>query len=74
MVDVEGVNWIQGSLLSAFFAGSTAVLAKAGVTSVVFVILLAARFLKEKMTIQHWLGGVLIASGAVVMTSKSSKA
>jgi transporter family protein len=28
------MNWLQGSLLSAFFAGVTAVLAKVGVTGV----------------------------------------
>lgn len=143
------MNWIHWSLLSAFFAGLTAILAKVGVTgvdsnlatairttvillfawaiafattkpgvilefsgrtwifltlsgiatglswlcyfkalqlgdasrvapvdklSVVFVILLAALFLKEKMTIQHLVGGVLIVSGAVVMAWKSGKA
>lgn len=143
------MNWIHWSLLSAFFAGLTAILAKVGVTgvdsnlatairttvillfawaiafattkpgvilefsgrtwifltlsgiatglswlcyfkalqlgdasrvapvdklSVVFVILLAAVFLKEKMTLQHLVGGVLIVSGAVVMAWKSGKA
>ena len=143
------MNWIHWSLLSAFFAGLTAILAKVGVTgvdsnlatairttvillfawaiafattkpgvilefsgrtwifltlsgiatglswlcyfkalqlgdasrvapvdklSVVFVILLAAVFLKEKMTLQHLVGGVLIVSGAVVMAWKSCKA
>lgn len=142
------MNWIHWSLLSAFFAGLTAILAKVGVTgvdsnlatairttvilliawaivfattkpglmsefsgrtwlfltlsgvatglswlcyfkalqlgdasrvapvdklSVVFVILLAAIFLKEKMTMQHLIGGFLIVSGAVVMAWKSSK-
>ncbi len=141
------MNWIHWSLLSAFFAGVTAVLAKAGVTgvdsnlatavrtvvilvfawaivlgtgkpsamldftprtwlfltlsgvatglswlcyfralqlgdasrvapldklSVVFVILLAAFFLKEKMTMQHLLGGALVVSGAVVLAWKTS--
>lgn len=140
------MNWIHWSLLSAFFAGVTAVLAKAGVAgvdsnlatavrtvvvlifvwaivfgmgkasamldftprtwlfltlsgvatglswlcyfralqlgdasrvapvdklSVVFVILLAAFFLKEKMTMQHLLGGVLVISGAVVFAWKN---
>lgn len=143
------MNWIHWSLLSAFFAGLTAVLAKAGVTgvdsnlatairttvillfawsiafatakpavmlgfpgrtwlfltlsgvatglswlcyfralqlgdasrvapidklSVVFVIVLAALFLKEKMTLQHLGGGLLIVSGAVVLAWKSGKA
>ena len=42
--------------------------------SVVFVIVLAAIFLKEKMTLQHLLGGLLIVSGAVVLAWKSGKA
>lgn len=141
------MNWLHWSLLSAFFAGVTAVLAKAGVTgvdsnlatavrtavilvfawaivfatgkasamldftprtclfltlsgiatglswlcyfralqlgdasrvapidklSVVFVILLAAWFLQEKMTMQHLFGGALVVSGAVVLAWKSS--
>jgi len=143
------MNWIHWSLLSAFFAGLTAVLAKAGVAGVdsnlatairttvillfvwaiafattkpaaaldftgrtwlflslsgvatglswlcyfralqlgdasrvapvdklgvVFVIVLAAVFLKEKMTLQHLIGGILIVSGAVVLAWKSNKA
>lgn len=143
------MNWIHWSLLSAFFAGLTAVLAKAGVAGVdsnlatairttvillfvwaiafattkpaaaldftgrtwlflslsgvatglswlcyfralqlgdasrvapvdklgvVFVIVLAAVFLKEKMTLQHLIGGILIVSGAVVLVWKSNKA
>lgn len=143
------MSWVHWSLLSAFFAGLTAILAKVGVTgvdsnlatavrttvilvfawaiafattkpavildfsartwlflslsgiatglswlcyfralqlgdasrvapidklSVVFVIVLAAFFLREKMTLQHLLGGLLIVSGAVVLAWKSSKA
>ncbi|MES2440266.1 MAG: EamA family transporter [Verrucomicrobiota bacterium] len=143
------MNWVHWSLLSAFFAGVTAILAKAGVTGVdsnlatavrttvillfawviafattkpaaiwdfsgrtwlflslsgiatglswlcyfralqlgdasrvapvdklgvVFVILLSALFLKEKMTLQHLIGGLLIVSGAVVLAWKSKQA
>lgn len=139
------MNWIHWSLLSAFFAGVTAVLAKAGVTGVdsnlatavrtsvilvfvwaiaffttnpasmrdfsgrtwmfltlsgvatglswlcyfralqlgdasqvapvdklgvVFVLILAAIFLKEKLTLQHLAGGFLIVAGAVVLAYK----
>ena len=139
------MNWVHWSLLSAFFAGLTAVLAKAGVAgvdsnvatavrttvillivwgiasaagkpsemagfsgrtwtflalsgvatglswlcyfralqlgeaakvapidklSVVFVILLAAVFLKEKIGLQQLLGGALIVAGAVVLALK----
>lgn len=141
------MNWLHWSLLSALFAGLTAILAKAGVTgvdsnlatavrtavvlvfawaivfatgkasavleltprtwqfltlsgiatglswlcyfralqlgdasrvapidklSVVFVIILAAWFLKERITPQHLLGGALVVSGAVVLAWKSS--
>lgn len=140
------MNWLHWSLLSAFFAGLTAILAKAGVAGVdsnlatavrtsvillfvwgialvtakpsavmefsgrtwmflalsgvatglswlcyfralqlgeasrvapidklgvVFVILLAAIFLKEKITLQHLAGGLLIVSGAIVLAWKS---
>ena len=139
------MNWVHWSLLSAFFAGLTAVLAKAGVAgvdpnlatavrttvilfivwgiasavgkpsemmafsgrtwmflalsgvatglswlsyfralqlgeaskvapidklSVVFVIVLAAIFLKEKIGVQQILGGALVAAGAVVLSWK----
>ncbi len=141
----RAMNWIHWSLLSAFFAGVTAVLAKAGVTGVdsnlatavrtcvilvfvwaialvtanpaamrdfsgrtwlfltlsgvatglswlcyfralqlgdasqvapvdklgvVFVLILAAVFLKEKLTLQHLAGGSLIVAGAVVLAYK----
>ena len=140
------MNWLHWSLLSAFFAGLTAVLAKAGVSGVdsnlatairttvillfvwaiafatakpvdalgfsgrtwmfltfsgiatglswlcyfralqlgeasrvapvdklgvVFVILFAAVFLKEKITLQHLVGGLLIVTGAVVLAWKT---
>ena len=143
------VNWFHWSLLSAFFAGLTAVLAKIGVTGVdsnlatavrtlvillfvwaiafataspaemagftrrtwlflilsgiatglswlcyfralqlgeasrvapvdklgvIFAIVLAAVFLKERLTLQHFIGGSLILAGAVVMAWKTGKA
>ncbi len=143
------MNWFHWSLLSAFFAGLTAILAKIGVTgvdsnlatairtsvilifawvialattkplvmldfhsrtwiflslsaiatglswlcyfralqlgdaskvapvdklSVIFAILLAAIFLKEKITLQHLFGGFLIVSGALVLAWKHTKA
>lgn len=143
------MNWVHWSLLSAFFAGVTAVLAKAGVTGVdsnlatairtavilvfawtiafifakpaemvnftsrtwwfltlsgiatglswlcyfralqlgdasrvapvdklgvVFVIVLAGVFLKEKITLQHLAGGLLIVAGAVILAWKSKAA
>ncbi len=139
------MNWIHWSLLSAFFAGVTAILAKVGVTGVdsnlatairtsvillfvwaiafattkpatmwdfpgrtwmflalsgvatglswlcyfralqlgdasqvapvdklgvVFVLILAAVFLKERLTLQHLAGGLLIVAGAVVLAYK----
>lgn len=143
------MNWIHWSLLSAFFAGVTAVLTKAGVTGVdsnlatairtavilvfawaiafifakpaemmnftsrtwwflslsgvatglswlcyfralqlgdasrvapvdklgvVFVIVLSAWFLKEKITLHHLTGVLLIVAGAVVLVWKSKSA
>lgn len=143
------MNWLHWALLSAFFAGCTAVLAKAGVEGVdsnlatairttvilvfgwaiaflfakpaemwefsgktwlflglsgiatglswlcyfralqmgdasqvapvdklgvVFVIILAAVFLKEKITLQHVAGGVLIVAGAIVLAWKKKSA
>ena len=143
------MNWVHWSLLSAFFAGVTAVLAKAGVAGVdsnlatairtavilvfawaiafifskpaemvnftsrtwwfltlsgiatglswlcyfralqlgeasrvapvdklgvVFVIVLSAWFLKEKITLQHLAGGLLIVAGAVILAWKSKSA
>ena len=144
----SAMGWFQWALLSAFFAGATAVLAKAGVTGVdpdvatavrttvilvivwgialaagkpsemtaypartwvflslsavatglswlcyfralqlgeasrvapvdklgvVFVILFAAIFLKEKITLQHLLGGGLVVTGAVVLAWKGPR-
>lgn len=143
------MNWLHWSLLSAFFAGVTAVLAKAGVSGVdsnlatavrtlvilvfswiivfathkagetgefsgrtwmlltlsgiatglswlcyfralqlgdvaqvapidklgvVFAIALAAFFLKEKITAQHMIGGILMVAGALVLAWKSKSA
>lgn len=142
---MRGNNWIYWALLSAFFAGVTAILAKIGVSgvnsnlatavrttvvliftwgialtttntaalhafskrtwtflilsglatglswlcyfralqhgpasrvapmdklSVVFVIIFAALFLQEQLTWHHWVGGVLIVSGAVILALK----
>lgn len=143
------MNWVYWALLSAFFAGVTAVLAKAGVEGVdsnlatavrttvilffawavafmfakpvemagfsgrtwlflalsgvatglswmcyframqlgdasrvapvdklgvVFVIILAAIFLKEKVTLQHLAGGALVVAGAIVLAWKAKGA
>lgn len=35
--------------------------------SVIFTILLAALFLREKLTPQHLIGGALIATGSVII-------
>jgi len=147
--DRRRMNWLHWSLLSALFAGLTAILAKIGVTgvdsnlatavrtavilvfawaiaiattkpaaimdfsgrtwlfltlsgiatglswlcyfralqlgdasrvapidklSVVFVLVFAAVFLREKMTLQHLAGGLLIVAGSVLLAWKSGKA
>jgi transporter family protein len=96
------MNWLVWALLSAFFAGITAILAKVGFLalsglatglswlcyfralqlgeasqvapvdklSVVFAIALAAVFLHERLTWQHWTGGGLILAGAILIALK----
>jgi transporter family protein len=38
--------------------------------SVVFAIALAAIFLDERLVWQHWVGGILIVAGAVIIATK----
>jgi transporter family protein len=93
------MNWFFWALLSALFAGVTAILAKVGVLilsglatglswlcyfqalqlgeasqvapvdklSVVIAIALAAIFLHERVTWIHWVGGLLIVSGSIIL-------
>ena len=69
------MNWLTWSLLSAVFAALTAILAKIGIagvdsnlaTAVRTVVILAAIFLREKITVQVAVGTVLMTVGALVI-------
>lgn len=60
-----GASWL--CYFRALQLGEASRVAPVDKLSVVFVILLAAVFLKEKLTVQHLLGGILIVAGAVVL-------
>ena len=64
-----GLSWL--CYFRALQLGEASRVAPVDKLSVVFAILLAAVFLREKMTPQHLLGGMLIAAGAVVLAWKS---
>ncbi len=65
-----GFSWL--CYFRALQLGEASRVAPIDKLSVVFVILLAALFLGEKMTWHQWLGGALIFSGAVVLALKSA--
>ena len=67
-----GLSWL--CYFRALQLGDASRVAPVDKLGVVFVIILAAVFLKEKITLQHVLGGLLIVAGAVVLAWKSSKA
>src|SRR3954469_22738531 len=60
-----GLSWL--CYFRALQLGDASKVAPIDKLSVVFVIILAAIFLHEKMTWHHWLGGGLITMGAVVL-------
>ena len=64
-----GLSWL--CYFRALQLGEASRVAPIDKLSVVFVIVLAAFFLKEKMTLQHLMGGLLIISGAVVLAWKT---
>ena len=71
------MSWFFWAILSATFAGLTAILVKLGVSGVdsdlatairtTVILVLAAVVLRESISWQHWLGGALILAGAVVV-------
>ena len=63
-----GLSWI--CYFRALQVGDVAKVAPIDKLSVVFAILLAAVFLKEKLSWQHALGGSLIVTGALVLAWK----
>ncbi len=63
-----GLSWL--CYFRALQIGEASRVAPVDKLGVVFVIVLAAVFLKEKMTLQHLLGGGLVTAGAVVLAWK----
>jgi len=60
-----GLSWL--CYFRALQLGEASQVAPVDKLSVVVAIILAAIFLHERMTWHHWLGGVLIFSGAIVL-------
>ena len=60
-----GLSWL--CYFRALQLGEASQVAPVDKLSVVIVIVLAATFLHEKITWHHWVGGVLIFTGAVVL-------
>lgn len=67
-----GLSWL--CYFRALQLGDASRVAPLDKLSVVFVLVLAAVFLKEKMTLQQLGGGLLILSGAVMLAWNSGKA
>jgi transporter family protein len=64
-----GLSWI--CYFRALQLGEASRVAPVDKLSVIFVILLAAAFLKEQITWHHWIGGGLILAGALVLAVKA---
>jgi transporter family protein len=65
-----GLSWL--CYFRALQLGEAAQVAPVDKLSVVFVMVLAAAFLGEKLSWHQWLGGGLILAGAVVIAAKST--
>lgn len=63
-----GLSWL--CYFRALQLGQASRVAPVDKLSVVFVIVFAAIFLHEQLTWHHWVGGVLIVSGAVILAFK----
>lgn len=63
-----GLSWL--CYVRALQLGDASRVAPLDKLSVVFAIAFAALFLREKLTLQHWLGGGLICAGALVLVWK----
>ncbi|MBC8126753.1 MAG: EamA family transporter [Gloeobacteraceae cyanobacterium ES-bin-144] len=64
-----GLSWL--CYFRALQLGEASRVAPVDKLSVVFVMILAAIFLREKMTLQHVIGGLLIVVGAVILAWKN---
>ena len=65
-----GLSWL--CYFRALQLGEASRVAPIDKLSVVFAIALAAVFLRERLTWQHWIGGSLIVAGALVIAWKPS--
>ncbi len=63
-----GLSWL--CYFRALQLGEASQVAPVDKLSVVFVLVLAALFLGERLNLQQWLGGGLIAAGAVILVLK----
>ena len=63
-----GLSWL--CYFRALQLGEASRVAPLDKLSVVFVILLAAIFLRERLTLQHAIGGTLIVAGSLVLAWK----
>jgi transporter family protein len=63
-----GLSWI--CYFRALQLGKAAQVAPIDKLSVLFVIVFAAVFLGESLTWHHWVGGMLILAGAVILAAK----
>lgn len=63
-----GLSWL--CYFRAIQLGDVSRVAPVDKLSVLFVMVFAAVFLHEPLTLQHWIGGALIAAGAVVLAWK----
>lgn len=61
-----GASWL--CYFRALSLGDASRVAPVDKLSVVFVMVVAALFLGEELRWQHWLGGVLIVSGTILLT------
>ena len=60
------LSWL--CYFKALQAGDASRVAPVDKLSVVFAIAFAAIFLGERLTMQHWVGGLLIVTGAIVLS------
>lgn len=63
-----GLSWL--CYFRALHLGEASSVAPVDKLSVVFAIALAAIFLGERLSWQHWVGGVLIVIGAIIIATK----
>ena len=63
-----GLSWL--CYFRALQLGEASRVAPVDKLSVVFAIVFAALFLRERLSLQHWIGGMLIFAGALVLAWK----